>query len=287
MTQGGVRTRIKTALAGFPDRYAPPSRPATAQPTVQDAFRQSQFLLSGDLDLFDKLMNLQLEIVKANSRLRTPQAAGLFSFWSRAFSHMADACTMTTLGSYSATPPLLRAACDCVAVQRSLLADGFAEYEEWLEGAVSQDREHAAMAFDLGRFRAGSALAEDDRLGAVYRLVSDLSMPHFGATAFQVAPDSNLQKISIAFGDSAFHLGWAELIAGWLLLVCDVQLTVAVSSSVLAVDHATLAVYQSYAREVASSLGNGRRCYVEEVGGRFLFHNWRRTASGSPKRVFL
>jgi hypothetical protein len=287
VTQGGVRTRIKTGLAAFPDRYAPPSRPATAQPTVQDAFRQTQFLLSGDLDLLEKLMNLQLQIVKANSRLRTPEAAALFSFWSRAFSHMADACTMMTLGSCSATPPLLRAACDCVAAQRSLLEDGFAQYEGWLEGAVSQDREHAAMAFDLGRFRAGSALAEDERLGAVYRLVSDLSMPHFGATAFQVAPDSNLQKISIAFGDSAFHLGWAELIAGWLLLLCDVQLTVVVASAVFAVDHATLAVYQSYSREVASFLANGRRCYVEEVDGRFLFHNFRRTASGSPKRVLL
>ena len=287
MTQGGVKTRIKTALTAFPDRYALPSRPATAQPTVQDAFRQTQFLLSSDLDLFEKMMNLQIQIVKANSRLRTPEAASLFSFWSRAFSHMADACTMMTLGSYSATPPLLRAACDCVAAQRSLLADGFGEYESWLENAVSQDREHAAMAFDLGRFRAGSALAEDERLGALFRLLGDLSMPHFGATAFQVAPDSNLQKISIAFGDCAFHLGWAELIGGWLLLLCDVQLTAVVSSGVFVVDHATLAVYQSYSREVASSLGNGRRCYVEEVDGRFLFHNFRRTASGSPKRVLL
>ena len=282
-----MRTRIKTALGAFPDRYALPSRPSAPQPAVQDAFRQTQFLLTGDLDLLEKLMNLQLQIVKANSRLRTPEAAALFSFWSRAFSHMADACTMMTLGSYSATPPLLRAACDCVAAQRSLLTDGFGEYEGWLEGALSQDREHAAMAFDLGRFRAGSALAEDEGLGALYRLLSDLSMPHFGATALQVAPDSNLQKISIAFGDCAFHLGWAELIAGWLLLLCDVQLTAVVSSGVFAVDHATLAVYQSYARELASSLANGRRCYVEEVDGRFLFHNWRRTASGSPRRVLL
>jgi hypothetical protein len=287
MTQGSVRTRIKTALVAFPDRYAPPSRPSTAQPAVQDAFRQTQFLLSGDLELFEKMMNLQLQIVKANSRLRTPEAAAFFSFWSRAYSHMADACTMMTLGSYSACPPLLRAACDCIAAQRSLLADGFGEYEAWLENALSQDREHAAMAFDLGRFRAGSALAEDERLGTLYRLLSDLSMPHFGATSFQVAPDSNLQKLSIAFGDCTFHLGWAELVAGRLLLLADAQLTAVVASGVFAVDHSLLAVYQSYLREAASSLGNGRRCYVEEVGERFLFHNFRRTASGSPKRVLL
>jgi len=112
-------------------------------------------------------------------------------------------------------------------------------------------------------------------------------MPHFGTTALHVAPDSNLQRVSISFADSLFHLGWAELIAGWLLMLADVQLTAVVSSGVFAVDHSTLAVYQTYSRETAGALESRRRCYVEEVGGRFLIHNYRRTASGSPKRVLL
>jgi hypothetical protein len=287
VTQQEVRTRIKVALTAFPERYALPSRPSAAQPLVQDAFRQTQFLLSADQELFEKVMNLQLQIVKANSRLRTAEAAALFSFWSRAFTHISDACTLMTLGSYSSCAPLLRTACDCIAAQRSLLADGFGEYEAWLGNAVSQDREHAAMAFDLGRFRAGSALAEDERLGSVYRLLTDLSMPHFGSTALQVAPDSNLQRVSVSFADSSFHLGWAELITGWLLLLADAQLTTVISSGVFTVDHSTLAVYQTYSRETASTLKSRRRCYVEEVDGRFLLHNFRRTASGSPKRVLL
>jgi hypothetical protein len=287
VTQSEVRTRIKTALSALPARYALPSRPATAQPQVQDAFRQTQFLLKQELELVEKLMNLELQIVKANSRLRTVESSAMVPFWARAFGHIADACTMMTLGSYAATPPLIRAACDCVAAQMSLVRDGFAEYESWLENAVAQDRGHGAVAFDLGRYRAGSVLAENDRLAPLYRLVTELSMPHFGSTAFLVGPDANLQKLSIGFGDSAFHLGWAELISGWLLLLSDVQLTSVVASGVFQVDHATLAVYQSYAREVASILGSGRRCYVEEVDGRFLFHNWRRTAAGSPKRVLL
>jgi len=192
-----------------------------------------------------------------------------------------------TLGSYSAAPPLVRAACDCVAAQRSLIGDGFKEYGDWLETAVRQDREHTAMAIDLGRFRAGSALAEDERLGSVYRLVSDLSMPHLGATVLQVASDSNLQKMTVAFGETLFHLGWAELISGWLLLLVDIQLTIVISTGVFAVDHSILAVYQSYSREVNSILASRRRCYVEEVDGRYLFQNYRRTASGSPKRLLL
>jgi len=287
MTEQGVRTRIKVALTAFPDRYALPTRPSTAQPPVQDAFRQTQFLLSADLELFEKVMNLQLQIGAANARLRSPEAGALFAFWSRAFSHISDACTMMSLGSYSSCAPLLRTACDCIASQRSLLDGGFGEYESWLENAIAQDREHAAIAFDLGRFRAGSALAEDERLGSTYRLLTDLSMPHFGTTALQVAPDSNLQRLAISFSDSSFHLGWAELIAGWLLMLADVQLTTVVSSGVFAVDHATLAVYQTYSRETAGALASRRRCYIEEVGGRFLIHNYRRTASGSPKRVLL
>jgi len=287
VTQSEVRTRIKTALGSLPDRYALPSRPSAAQPAMQDAFRQTQFLLSGELELFEKMMNLQLQIVAANSRLRTVEASALFSFWSRAFAHEADACTLMTLGSYSAAPPLVRAACDCVAAQRSLIGDGFKEYGDWLETAVRQDREHTAMAIDLGRFRAGSALAEDERLGSVYRLVSDLSMPHLGATVLQVASDSNLQKMTVAFGETLFHLGWAELISGWLLLLVDIQLTIVISTGVFAVDHSILAVYQSYSREVNSILASRRRCYVEEVDGRYLFQNYRRTASGSPKRLLL
>jgi hypothetical protein len=287
VTQSEVRTRIKTVLGGLPDRYALPSRPSAAQPAMQDAFRQTQFLLAGDLELFEKMMNLQLQIVAANSKLRTTAAAAMFSFWSRAFSHEADACTMMTLGSYSACAPLVRAACDCVAAQRSLLSNGFAEYERWLENAVTQNREHAAMAIDLGRLRPDSDPVEDERLSGVYRLSSDLSMPHLGATALQVAADSNLQKITIAFGETLFHLGWAELIAGWLLTLADVQLTIAISSGVFEADHSILAVYQSYSREANSILSSRRRCYVEDVNGRYLFHNYRRTASGSPKRVLL
>jgi len=287
VTEQSVRTRIKVALGPLPERYALPSRPSAASPVIQDAFRQTQFLLSTELDLFEKVMNLQLHIVGANSRSRTVEAAALLTFWSRAFSLMADTCAMMSLGSYSSCPPLLRTACDCVAAQRSLLADEFTEFKQWMEAPVSQDRERAAMAIDLGRFRAGAVLAEDERLSSVYRLLTDLSMPHFGATVLQVAADSNLQKLAISFGDSAFHLGWAELIAGWLLTLADIQLTTVVGSGVFTIDHATLAVYQSYSRETAVTLSNARRCYVEEIEGRFLFHNYRRTPAGSPKRVLL
>src|SRR3989304_4755326 len=177
MTQEPARPKLRLALTAFPERYVLPGRPAAAAPVVQDAYRQTLFLLGGDLAVFERAMNLQLQIVGANARLRTPQAAALFAFWSRTFTHLADACALMGLGSYASCPPLLRTACDSIAAQRSLLADGFAEYEQWLPGAISQDREHVALAIDLGRFRAGSVLAQDQRLGSAYRLLTDLCMP--------------------------------------------------------------------------------------------------------------
>ena len=287
MTEEKPRPRIKVALTAFPERYILPSKPTTASPTVQDAYRQTGFLLSDDLLLFERGMNLQLAIVAANRKARTAEPAALLSFWSRAYSRLADAATLTSIGSYSSCAPLLRSGLDSIAVQWALLRDGFDEYEEWFAGAISQAKAQNALAFDLGRYRAASVLAEDERLGPMYRLLTDLSMPHFGATALQTAPDSNLQKLALSFGDSAFHLAWAELTMGWLLVLCDTQLRVVASSGVITVSEAALGDIANLASDMKGALDSGRRCYVEEVEGRFLFHNFRRKPGGVPKRVML
>jgi hypothetical protein len=225
--------------------------------------------------------------VAANKKARTPAAAAILSFWSRTFSHLADARTLVSLGSYASCAPLLRSALDCLAVQRGLVRDGFGEYEEWLEGAIAQARARNALAFDLGRYRAASVLAEDERLGPLYRLLTDLSMPHFGSTAFQTGSDSNLQKLSLSFGDSAFHLGWAELIMGWLLMLCGAQLQTVVAAAPIAVTEGLSADIENMASDMKPAIEGDRRCYVEEVEGRFLFHNFRRKPGGVPRRLIL
>lgn len=288
MNEGTRRPKLRVTLGAFPERYALPSRPSGGPPSAQDAYRQTQFMLADDLALFQRLMDLHLRLVAENTRLRTPPAAAaLFAFWARVFSHLAHACTLMAQGAYISCPPLLRTACDAIAAQRSLIADGFGEYEEWLADAVKQDKEHGALAFALGRFRAGSMLAEDPVLGPIYRLLTDLSMPHFGATGFLVAPDSSHQKVSLTFGDSAFHLGWAELIAGWLLALAEAQLTTAASSGVFVASEEAATGQQAISGEVVAALDNPRRCRAEEVEGRFLFLNFRRTATGMPRRVML
>jgi hypothetical protein len=179
-------------------------------------------------------MNLELRIVtdSRSSQHRTHGLAALLGLWSRSFACKADACSLLAGGRYVSCPPLLRTACDCIAAQTALAGGGLDEFAAWLQ-AVAQSREQAALDVGLGRYRAGSMLATDQRLGAVYRAVSDLSMPHFGVTLLQVALESDPQRVSIAFADSGFHLGWAELIVGWLLVLVRAQLETAMAADAI------------------------------------------------------
>jgi len=286
-TEPGPRSRIRLALTAFPARYGLPARPPQADPLVQDAYRQTQFLLGEELAVFGRAMNLQLAIVAANAKLRTAPATALFGLWSRTYLYLSDVCELMAAGSYATCAPVLRTACDCLAAQRSLIADGFAEYQEWLARATGQAKEHAAMAMDLGRFRSGSVLAADQRLGGLYRLLTDFSMPNFGSTTLQTAPDSGLQRIATAFGSGGFHLGWAELVVGWLLLLGHEQLATVVSSGVLRIEGEQLSEHSGLVRELSDAIEDPRRCRAEVAGDRFLIRNWRRAASGAPKRILL
>jgi hypothetical protein len=276
----------RVVLSSFPERYSLPARP-TASAVVQDAHRQTGFLLGQELATFESAMNLQLGIVAENAKVRGPRAAAMFTLGSRAFSHLADACTLMSYGSYASCTTLLRTALDFIAVERSLIAGGFADYEEWFAYAVSLDRRNAALLVDTGRYKAASALIGDERLGALYRLLMDLSMPHFGSTLLFTAPETGQQKIAPSFADAAFHLGWAELITGWLLLLAGEQLAAAVESGVFALSETLASDCEAIQRDIRAALGNKRRCHVEETDGRFLFHNFRRATSGQPKRVAL
>jgi hypothetical protein len=268
----------------FPPRYDLPFGPS------EGALREARFLLGDDLALFDRGMNLELRIVMdcRAGRYRTHALAALLGLWSRSFAYRADACSLTVRGCYVSSVPLLRAACDCIGAQRGLTSGGTDEFTAWL-AAMAQSREHAALDIGLGRYRAGSMLAADDRLGALYRTVTDLSMTHFGSTLLQAAPESDLQRIDIGFADAGFHLGWAQLIAGWLLQLTRAQVeTAAAAGDVFAVSAQVKDELANLSSEVEKALGKPDRCRVEELeGGRYLFHNFRRQPGGAPRRLLL
>src|SRR5438309_1357569 len=123
------------------------------------------------------------------------------------------------------------------------------------------------------------------------RPASQLSRPNFGATLLQVAPESNNLRLALTFADSSFHLGWAELILGWLLALAMRQIKVALDASPLVPASDEVRTAASDLQQKADVLSGSDRCYIQEVDEagfrRFLFHNFRRTAGGAGKKILL
>src|SRR5688500_9024401 len=81
-----------------PDSYALPGKPDASAAASLDAYRQTQFLLGDDLDLFAAAMNLQLALVKDAypSKYRTHALAAIAGLWSRAYGYLADGMLLAT-----------------------------------------------------------------------------------------------------------------------------------------------------------------------------------------------
>lgn len=279
----------------FPERYTPPGRPDDgASAEVQDAYRQTGFVLGQDLRLFAEGMDLQLSILNASShsRYRTHAYAAVVGSWSRFYSALADAALLVTRGSYASVPNLVRSACELLAAEYQVHAQEMGDFIGWMMEHLRPDETHKAFDVGLGHYFAGSTLAADDRLRLVYRASSDLGRPNFGATLLQVGPESNNLRLAYAFADASFHVAWAEIELGWLIRLCERQIAVAVHMpDVLNIADEMHAAYADYATRVEALLGAPSRCSLEEVESdgfkRWLVHNFRRQPSGAPKKYLL
>jgi hypothetical protein len=277
-----------------PPAYRLPGRPDGASAAALDAYRQLHFLLGEDLHLFEEAMNLQLRLVRDSypSRYRTHELAALMPLWSRTYAYLDAAALLLSRGEYAAAIPLIRAACESLAAQVPLCGPDAADHHAWLAATLRPHEELKAFEFALGRHFSGETLASDPVLRAVYRPASDLSRPNFGASLLQVAPESNNVRLAITFADASFHLGWAEVILGWLLVLAARQIRLALEAPhVFAVGEATAEAYRRVQRRVDTALARGDRCAIDEVevGGerRYLVRNFRRAASASPRRILL
>jgi hypothetical protein len=279
----------------FPQAYRLPGRPGDDAPLdVQDAFRQTSFVLGADMRLIAEGMSLQLRILNdsGHSRYRTHTFAAVVGAWSRAYAAMADACLLVTRGSYATAPNVVRSACELIAVQHQLHQEEMGEFVAWMLGHLRSDEAHKAFDVGLGHYFAGSTLAADEPLRGVYRAASDLGRPNFGATLLGVGPESNNLRLAYAFDDRAFHAGWAEIELGWVMTLCERQVAVAAHmTDVFNITPETHAAYASYADRTGAHLANPSRARIQEIEQdgfkRWLIHNWRRQPSGAPKRVLL
>ncbi|HEX5940137.1 MAG TPA: hypothetical protein VFZ12_07230, partial [Dehalococcoidia bacterium] len=189
-------------------------------------------------------------------------------------------------------PTLVRSAAECIGVQSQLHDSEMEVYESWLNHSLRQDHDQQALDLPLGRYRAAGILAADEKLGAVYRFVSDVSGTPFGGSAFLTAAESNPQRVAVTFADQAFHAGYAELCLGWLLRLCERQLAyVQDANDVFNLPAVRSSEADAIRSQVESALSMPNRCRVEEqtIEGerRYLIFNFRRSPGGSPRRILL
>jgi hypothetical protein len=278
-----------------PDEYLPPSRPPeSAGPQVQDAYRQTRFVLGSDLELFADAMSLQLGLVKDAhpSKYRTHALAALMTLWSRSYAYLSDAALLISRGSYGSSLPLFRAAAEAIGAEEGLRVEEMEMHHEWLSHALVPDDKYKAYDFNLGRYFAGGVIASDPVLRSVYKPAADLGRPAFGASLLQVAPESNNNRLAIAFADASFHLGWAELTLGWLLALSGRQLRVVVDAeAIFPVSDERRGQYEAIQRRIDEALARADRCSIEELRGEegpsYLVHNFRRASGGALKKIVL
>lgn len=266
--------------------------PADAAGSV-DAYRQATFVLGKDLDLLLRGFALEGSIAEASadSKHRTQQAAAALGLWSRAWLTRLEAMHALEWGNYVAAMPLVRAATDYQAGGLYALRDDAREWNGWLlQGGIALAPDAHASEFRLHAFRAAEVLAAHEILGPVYQASMDLSLSHFGATLLLAGNDSDPGRILMTFGDRDFHLGLAELVSGWLLLLAAAQLEAALEFvSVFNIpDVSAIEAFCSSARAAAIDPARCRMEVIERAGEkRYLVHNWRRAPGAAPKRVLL
>ena len=277
-----------------PEGWTLPGKPSALSPAAEDAWRQTGFLLGEDLRLIEAGLDLQARLAACGyaPSARTMEMAALASLWSRALLCCSDAASLARRGAYQSAVALVRQAIEHVAAQIALPSE-YGAFLGWAHAAYARHEQARAEAVGLGHYFAGEAIAADEHLRAVYRAASDLGRPNFGPAALFAAEGAGPRRYPLVFADEAFHLGWAELLLGWLLRVGAVQLHAALHAPQhFPAPPPLRSEASSHVREAEARLGEGERCRLEEYADesgrrRMLLAGFRRRPGDAPKRLLL
>jgi len=281
----------------LPEAWALPEAPPNLSAEARDAWRQTGYQLGEDLRLLGDGLTTGLEVARHGYRpqARTMMMAGIASLWSRAFLCVSDAADLVRRGHYQSAVVLVRQAIEHWAACAAL-AEGEEKrdrFREWTHTAFGRDAETRAEDIGIGHHFGGEVIAADADLRRIYRAASDLGRPNFGPTALFVAAGASHDKYPLHFADEAFHLGWAELLLGWLLRLDARLLHVALHQPThFPADEALRERAVAHVRAVEAHLGRPGRCALTEATDaaghrRHLLDGFRRAASDRPRRVLL
>ena len=271
-----------------------PGKPAGLAPDAEDAWRQTGFLLSDDIQLIEAAARLQLRLAVTGytPAARTMTMAAYASLWSRTFSSLHDATSLVQRGAYQSALPLLRMAVEHIAAQAQL-PDELDAFKAWAHSAYGHHAPTRSEEVGLGHYFAGEAIAADEHLRLIYRAASDLGRPNFGPTALFVAAEASHQRYPLMFDDAAFHLGWAQLILGWVLRLGAKQLHVAMHQrEQFPAPQPLRDEVVGHVARVDAGLAEDGRCHLEEfvddeARRRHLLVDFRRQPPDAAKRILL
>ena len=277
-----------------PEGWALPGKPEGLSPAAEDAWRQSGFLIGEDLRFIAANLDLQVRLAGTGytPSSRNMRMATLASMWSRALSSSSDAIALLRRGAYQSAMPLVRQAVELVAAQIALPAE-YETFKRWAHEAYGRHPDTRSEEIGLGHFFAGETISQDPQLRLIYRAASDLGRPNFGPTALFVAGEASHSRYPLVFADEAFHFGWAQLIAGWLLRVGERQLHTALHThEQFPASEELRAEVVEHVRAVERHLEDPARCRVEEATDaegrrRHLIAEFRRRPGDAPKRLLL
>ncbi|HIE83503.1 MAG TPA: hypothetical protein EYQ00_06465 [Dehalococcoidia bacterium] len=215
-----------------PDELPLPTESNLEIDTSKDAWRQTGFLMKKEWNLIQASLNLSTALVKTGY---TPSArsmimAGYASVWSRSLLTLSDAAGLVRGGSYQTVMPLIRQSIELAAAHRGL-TDEIDEWKRWTHEAFAGHAETKSTEIGIGGYFAGSVIAEDPVMKIIYRASSDFARPNFGPTSLFVANEASHEKHPLHFADRSFHLGWTQLLFGWILSVSGLLLETGLSQT--------------------------------------------------------
>lgn len=286
--------RQRISPISFPTETPELPRPGDNEPqSRRDALRETGFALALDLQWLQAAFRLQRKVVEQSygSSFRNRRYASALMFWSRVYSAGIEARALTARASYSSALALLRASMEWLGAEQAVVGEEQIEFEDWLRDAWSNNAEHHATEIGMGQYMAGQQIAMAPETADAYRAVSELSRSHFGASALLTADGSHDKRFLVNWADEAFHLGWAQLLFGWLITIQDRQCRFAIGSGLFGVEADDRQEYQRLHRQCEQILQDQRRCraewILEQGRQRLLIDGFRRQPSGAPKRILL
>ena len=272
-----------------PPRVTPEALPAPKPPAGSpgaDAYRQTSFVLGGEVDAILTALNAEgtVAAASAGARFRTVTIAGALLQWSQGWLCRLQALHALQHGNYAAAFPLIDRAFEHIAACAGLLREP-AQWQRWVDSGIT-----AAPADHGTRIHLEPATTFEPG-GEARSVAAALAKADFGVAILLAAGESTPERLAATFGDRDFHLGLAELAIGLVAAASLEQLALATSDeSPFARPDGTSVVVSVAALE--RLLQRSDRCRAELLGARsdgarFLVRQWRRAPGGAPRRLVL